>query len=79
MGETLKRVAKECKNDDVRTQMNKIEKDFSGKCVIGAPESCMRVLSLWLMKKSRKVIYVNSNMKHERVSLPKTKAQLDAP
>ena len=77
MGETLKRVAKECKNDDMRTQMNKIKKEFLGKRVIGAPESCMRVLSLWLMKKSRKVIYVNSNMKHERVSLPKTKAQLD--
>ena len=29
------------------------------------------------MKKSRKVIYVNSNMKHERVSLPKTRAQLE--
>ena len=57
--------------------MNKIKKEFLGKHVIGAPESCMQVLSLWLMKKSRKVIYVNSNMKHERVSLPKTKAQLD--
>ena len=65
MGETLKRVSKECRNDDMRTQMNKIKKEFLGKHVIGAPESCMRVLSLWLMKKSRKVIYVNSNMKHE--------------
>ena len=65
MGKTLKRVSKECRNDDMRTQMNKIKKDFLGKRVIGAPELCMRVLSLWLMKKSRKVIYVNSNMKHE--------------
>ena len=77
MGETLKRVSKECRNDDMRTQMNKIKKEFLGKRVIGAPESCMRVLSLWLMKKSRKVIYVNSNMKHEHVSLPKTRAQLE--
>ena len=77
MGETLKRVSKECRNDDMRTQMNKIKKEFLGKHVIGAPESCMRVLSLWLMKKSWKVIYVNSNMKHERVSLPKTRAQLE--
>ena len=76
MGETLKRVAKECMRDDMRTQMNKIKKEFLGKRVIGVPESCMRVLSSWLMKKSRKVIYVNSNMKSERVSLPKTKAQL---
>ena len=56
--------------------MNKIKKEFLGKRVIGALESCMHVLSSWLMKKSRKVIYVNSNMKSERVSLPKTKAQL---
>ena len=52
MGETLKRVAKECRNDDMHTQMNKIKKEFLGKRVIGAPESCMRILSLWLMKKS---------------------------
>ena len=77
MGETLKRVPKECRNDDMRTQMNKIKKEFLGKRVIGAPESCMRVLSLWLMKKSWKVIYVNSNMKNEGVSLPKTRAQLE--
>ena len=76
MGETLKRVARECMHEDMRTQMNKIKREFLGKRVIGAPESCMRVLSSWLMKKSRKVIYVNSNMKNERVSLPKTKAQL---
>ena len=31
MGETLKRVAKECQNDTIRTQMNKIKKEFLGK------------------------------------------------
>ena len=46
MGETLKRVTKECRNDDMRTQMNKIKKEFLGKHVIGAPESCMCILSL---------------------------------
>ena len=44
-------------------------------------DRCTRVMHVGfvpgLMKKSRKVIYVNSNMKHEHVSLPKTKAQLD--
>ena len=77
MGETLKRVTKECRNDDMHTQINKIKKEFLGKHVIGAPESCMHILSLWLMNKSRKVFYVDSNMKHERVSLPKTKEQLE--
>ena len=37
-GETLKRVAKECQNDSVHTQMNKIKKEFLGKRVLGAPE-----------------------------------------
>ena len=32
MGETLKRVAKECQNDSIQTQMNKIiKKEFLGK------------------------------------------------
>ena len=31
MGETLKRLAKECRNDAVQTQMNKIKKEFLGK------------------------------------------------
>ena len=72
MGEALKRVAKECQNDDIQTQMNKIKKEFLGKRVVGAPKSAMWVLSMWLMKKSRKVTSVNTNMKDEHVSLPKT-------
>ena len=51
-----------------RTQMNKIKKEFIGKRVVGAPESAMWVLSMWLMKKSRKVTSVNTNMKDEHVS-----------
>ena len=79
MGEALKRVAKECYNDDIQTQMNKIKKEFIGKRVVGAPESAMRVLSMWLMKKSRKVTSVNTNMKDECVSRPQTQqlAQMD--
>ena len=38
MGETLKRVVKECQNDAIKTQMNKIKKEFLGKPVLGAPE-----------------------------------------
>ena len=44
MGETLKHVAKECQNDDIRTQMNKIKCEFLGKRVVGLPESVMCVL-----------------------------------
>ena len=74
MEQALKRLAKECRNDDVWTQMNKIKKEFLGKRVVGAPESAMWVLSMWLMKKSRKVISVNTNIKY--VSLLKTQQQL---
>ena len=31
MGETLKRVSKECQNDAIYRQMNKIKKEFLGK------------------------------------------------
>ena len=41
MVEKLKRVAKEFQNDAVRTQMNKIKKEFLGKQVLGASESAM--------------------------------------
>ena len=76
MGEALKRVTKECQNDDIQAQMNKIKKEFIGKRVVGAPESAMQVLSMWLMKKSRKVTSVNTNMKDEHVSLLKIQQQL---
>ena len=46
MGETLKRVAKECKDDGIRTQMNKIKKEFLVKRVVGHPESVMHVFHL---------------------------------
>ena len=41
MGEKLKRVGKECQNDAIQMQMNKIKKEFLGKQVLGAPESAM--------------------------------------
>ena len=59
MGKTLKRVAKECRDDDIQTQMKKIKKGFLGKRAFGSLESVMRILLMWLMKKSRKVITVN--------------------
>ena len=56
--------------------MNKIKKEFLGKRVLGAPESAMQVLSMWLMKKSRKVVPVMTSMKDECVSLPKPQSHL---
>ena len=42
---------------------------------MGAPESAIWVWSMWLMKKSRKVVPVTS-MEDECVSLPKPQSQL---
>ena len=56
--------------------MNKIKNEFLGKWVLATPESCIHVMSMWLMKKSRKVQNVNTNMQDECVSLLKSKAQL---
>ena len=36
----------------------------------------MQVLSMWLVKKSRKVVSVSTSMKDEHVSLPKPESQL---
>ena len=36
----------------------------------------MHVLSMWLIKKSRKVVSVTTGMKDKCVSLPKSKSQL---
>ena len=60
----------------MQSEHNKIKKEFLGKLVLGAPESAMQVLSMWLMKKSRKVVLVSTSMKDECVSLPKPKSQL---
>ena len=76
MGKTLKRVPNECRKDAIQTQMNKIKKEFLGKQVLGAPESAMHVLSMWLMKKSMKVLPVITSMKDEQLSLSKPQSQL---
>ena len=56
--------------------MNKNKKEFLDRQVLGTPESAMQVLSMWLMKKSRKVVSVSTSMKDECVSIPKSKSQL---
>ena len=77
MGEILKRIGKECRHEDIATQLKKIGAAFLGNRVVGMPESVMRLNSMWLIKKSRKVIYVNGSMKEDRVSLPKIGKDLE--
>ena len=76
MGEVLKNVARKCKPNE--KQLKNIGKAFVGKHVVGVPEAAMCELSMWLMKKNRKVTFVNSNVCDEQVSLPKNSKVLDA-
>ena len=56
VGEVLKRVSKECRSElynnfIIATQLMKIGNTFAGNRVVGVPESAMRILSIWLIKK----------------------------
>ena len=77
MGELLKNVSKECCAEPIANQLRKIGKAFIGKHVVGTPQAALRVMFKWLIRKSRKVQYVNSTVKDERVSLPKSKQLLE--
>ena len=55
------------------TQMNKIKKEFLGKWVLGAPESAMQVLSMWLMKKAGRLYQW---VQYERWTCQSTKAKV---
>ena len=74
MGETLKTVGKEYRNDDICTQMNKIRNAFLWKRVFAGPESVIRILSTWLMKKSRKMTPVNTETPEQHVRLAKSQS-----
>ena len=64
MGKTLKRVAKECQNDAIQTQMNKIKKEFLSKQVLGALRiSNVNVVNVANEEKQEGCI---SEYKHER-------------
>ena len=72
MGDLLRNVSRECSSEPVTQQLKKNGKVFIGKQVVCAPEAAMRIISRWLTKKSQKVQYVNSNVRDDRVSLPKS-------
>ena len=76
IGEFLQNVSRETQNESVKFQMKQIGKEFINKRVVGSPEAAMRVLSLPLIEKTRKVIFVNSNQQDQRVVLPKAQSVL---
>ena len=60
MSEILKRVAKEYKDETVQKQMKQVLYQFTKKREVSIHEAVKRVLSQWLFRRSRCVIYVNN-------------------
>ena len=76
MGELLKQVSKECGSEDIRTQLRRLGSVFLNHREVSAQEAVYRILSLPLKQLSRKVIFVNTAAKEDRVSLLKPMNQI---
>ena len=77
MSELLKQVSKECGGEDIRTQLRRLGSVFLNHREVSAQEAVYRILSLPLKQLSRKVIFVNTAAKEERVSLLKPINQIE--
>ena len=71
MSEVLKQVAKQFKDKAVEKQMKKIISAFANKREVLINESGMRVMSQWLFKKTRTVVFVDIGPKQECARMPK--------
>ena len=71
MSELLMQVGRECNGLDLKQQLKAIGKAFIGHREVSAQEAVMRSTSIPLMQKSTKVIFVSSNTKSDRISLPR--------
>ena len=76
MGQLLKQVSKECGSKDIRTQLRHLGSVFLDHREVSAQEAVYRILSLPLKQLSRKVIFVNTAAKEDRVSLLKPMNQI---
>ncbi len=72
MGELLKRVAEEVEQNTptMREKLQKVGNAFMGAREFSAQEATMRVLSMPLVHKSKKVIYISGYAKDEWVKMP---------
>ena len=77
MGELLKQVSKECRAEQIKTQLRRIGSVFLNHREVSAQEAVYRILSLPLKQLSRKVIFVNASPKEDRVTLLKPASQLE--
>jgi len=76
MGELLKQVSKECSGEQIRNQLSCLGSVFLNHREVSAQEAVYRILSLPLKQLSRKVVFINTAAKEERVSLLKTITQI---
>ncbi len=77
MGDLLRRVSKEIKDENIRKQMNVISAKFFGTREVCAQASAMNALSLKMFWKSRADIFVTTEPKESRVRMTKPTAELD--
>ena len=70
MGELLKAVSRECRRDDVRTQMRKLGNAFLRKREVSQQEAIMLGIGMPLMRKSRLVKFVNAHSEDQRTRIP---------
>ena len=77
MGELLKQVSKECGGEQIRTQLRRLGSVFLNHREVSAQEAVYRILSFPLKQMSRKVIFINTAAKEDRVSLLKPINQIE--
>ena len=77
MSELLRKVADECRGDDIKDKLWKFWSAFLNNREVRAQEVVYHLLSLPLKKSSRKVVFVNTSKKEKRVSMLKPAHLLD--
>ena len=77
MGELLKNVCRECRGEEIRVQLRRIQSVFLNHRELSAQEAAYRILSLPLKQLSRTVVFVNTSPKEDRVTMLKPSSQLN--
>ena len=77
MGELLKQVSKECRDHDIRSKLKRLGSVFLNNREVSAQEAAYRILSMPMQKKSRTVLFVNTDPKSERVAVLKSSKDLE--
>ena len=75
--ELLRQVSKEYRGENIKVQLKQLKAAFLNHRKVSAQEAVYRILSLPLKQLSRKVVFINSSPKEERVSMLKPTSQLE--